>query len=538
MGRRKLRIFNYLAALGLAVLVIAIPAYASSPPLTVEQDVEELSKTRERQAYRFSCSLDGKDETEYTGCIEIAYGEGFHAESLRTGEWGSYDGILEIQGYSRDEREIFTMSDTVREDIDISGYENVSKIVITMSERMPGATGIHGLEVSGEIGADEAGREIKVSGRYCGIDEDGSKVLLGEGDVATVCNRYQAGTPEIKVAPDSVDYLGDTEFSVSRLSGEGFSTVSEYTVLVHIPERMYVDNVCLPDFDNAGCTLYADGERQDTKDTLVYMNRRMKELKLKIMPGAGNFTQTGDMAVRMRNTGREEGEEQVYVTVSYTYGNGISDSVDSEMHTIRFKEASEDKEDDGNKQPDEEGKEEDKTVQPIPERPGAGAGASDAGLGVGTNAPEEDAGNVRKEDADRGKTRERIHDYTGMDLRSAKVTSASRNTMMDFRSSKAGSSKNQPADGGRIKTTEIEEFDSGRNPADGGSSSDIFSDIKKTPSEEVRAKVKQTWIEKIKENPFIQIVGIFIILSVMASMVIVFILGNTEGKEGANQKGE
>ena len=353
-----------------------------------------------------------------------------------------------------------------------------------------------------------------------------------------MCNRYQAGTPEIKVMPDSVDYLGDTAFSVSGLSGEGFSTVSEYTVLVHIPERMYVDNVLLPDFDNAGCTLYADGERQDTKDTLVYMNRRMKELKLKIVPGTGRFAQTGDMVVRMRNTGREEAEEQVYVTVSYTYGNRITDSVDSEMHTIRFKEASEDKADDGNRQPDDGGKEEDKTVQPVPERPGAGVAASDAGLGAGTSAPEEDAESIRKEDADRGKARERIHDYTGLDLRSAKATSASRNTMMDFRSAKAGSSKSRLPEGGGIKTTEIEELDSGRNPADaGGSSPDIFSDIKKTPSEEVCAKVKKTWTEKIKENPFIQIVGIFITLSVMASIVTVFMLRNPEGK-GENREGK
>lgn len=471
---------------------------------TVLQNIDRVKGEITAQTYTFSYRT--ALPTKYEGGISFKteFTQGFKIESIELGNWSDYDGNIIVEIYSKDSK-IDTKTASERDVIDMTAYEDVAYLVFRMSDENDGTVrNVDSIKVNGMIDASAADL-IEASGSYIGYSstEDLAGTVFSSNEVSTDCRYFVPGKPNIILSSNSVTYQESLDAVVNGITGQGNTDCSSYRVTVHIPGRMHITKVIMPEFDNAECKLYIGGVEQQVTDGEVQLDSAAQNLVLEIITNGKAFSQTKDMTVNMINSVNSADIEYITVDATAETANGGIYAEAADRAEISFTEYSVPVDPD----PEPDNPDIDEPDEPvIPDNPDIGEPDEpikpdnlpkplDPIVPDNPLIPDTVLPPVNN-----------VIDYTGMNIQSS-VASASGNTTFDFSGGNAASSQ------GSSQTYDFSLFDSVvddnvTSSTNDENSREETSSLTKDIEEQNEKKSNKDDADKISNSRFVQIIAI------------------------------
>lgn len=527
MHKNKKTSFCMIAALLCAFGMSMTSVHAADTDLDISQKIERIIGKESQQQYIFNYTGEDAD------ALKIEYDKGFYAKELKVGDWDNYSGKIKISAYSKTSTSpVMTTETDENTEVSLENYSNIDWIQINPVDDTQENASINEVDLSGTIYADKSGKSIQVKGS---IWNDGTYTGTAkcEKTVATVANDYAVGTPYVQVNPDQVNYLGSTAMTIKNMQGSlKAGQLNSYHVIFHIPERMFVDSITLPKFDNATYKLYVNGNQMDTRNNKIYVNDKAADISMDITPTGDFFSQSQDMLIEMRNTINQTGDNKVSVSASAVCGNGCTFSAESNAVPIKYQEQtvvpSEPEEPDTPSTPEEPAQPD---VPSLPDSTGTENKKNDQKSNVKKNNTVTSIDLIREDTDDTDEKKDTVVDLSGVNLQSAKATKNSINTFANPNAEKK-STYLAGLNSERIQTTDIQDFE---NDSEDSGSKDIKDQIASADDgitggssgkhESATQKAKNT----VSENRGVQL-GIIIGIIVIAGIAVIVILTKKIGK--------
>ena len=384
--------------------------------LSVVQEKEQITQDLDQQSYTFS--YQGYDTTEYAGgtFFSVNLPEGFKVDSLCAGDW-DYEGKVYIKAYSKS-TELLRLEAEENSTVELNEYDGIVRLELRTDDNLI-PLNFTGIKLSGTVDTQLSADFISVTGNYYGDNgTSGNAETFASTQIQTYCRYFNPETPQIALSTGSLGYQDAINATVTGLGGNGNTDCNNFQVNIHIPQRMHIEKVILPEFDNAQCALYIGDTEQPSSNGEVLVDAAAENMILKITPGSGSFTQTKEMSITMINSVNSAGTEAMSVTATST----LLDKYPAQSYAsadILFNETVID--------PDPEEPENPETPE-IPEepeeKPGSGNDENDSGNSGIIETPDPGEGTNPPVDT--------VIDYTGMNLQSAVAVSG--NTTYDFTS--------------------------------------------------------------------------------------------------------
>lgn len=521
-----------IAAMIMAFGLSCSSVHAADTGLNITQKIERVTGKEAQQQYSFDYT---SEETDGNMALRIEYNKGFYAKELKVGDWDNYSGKIKVSAYNKtSSMPIMTTETDENTEIMLENYSNIEWIQMSPVGEPEGNVSIKDVDISGMIYADKADKTIQVKGSIWN-DDSYSGTARCEKTITTVANDYTVAAPYVQVNPDQVNYLGSTSMIIKNMQGSlKAGQLNSYHVIFHIPERMFIDSISLPTFDNASYKLYVNGSQMDTRNNKIYVNDKAADISMDIIPSGDFFTQSQDMVIEMRNTVNQTGDNKVSVSVSASCGNGCTFAAESNAVPVKYQEQtvlpSEPEEPDIPDTPSE-------PVQPdtpvVPDADSTTNKKNDQKTNGKKNNTVTNINLVREDSDEPEEKKDTVVDLSGVNLQSAKATKNSINTFSNPDAEKK-STYLAGLNSERIQTTDIQDFE---NDVDAKDTSDIknqiasaddgISDGSPGKSSSAAVKAKKT----VSENRGVQlglIIGIIVAAGVVAIIVLTKRMGKTD----------
>lgn len=484
--------------------------------LTVLQETANVKQSKTQQTYTFSYSTALPSVYEGGSAFKIDFTQGFTAESLLLGNWSDYDGMISVKLLSEDS-EIAAIESEERSSIDLSIYQNVTSILIETSSDISGTVkNIDSIKVAGVIDADTAGESVQATGSYIGYSsaDDVAGTVFITKQITTGCRYFAPGKPQITLSSNTVTYQEELVAEINGITGQGNTGCSSFDVTVHVPGRMHITKVGMPEFDNASCKLFIGDAEQNAVDGEVVLDSAAENLVLKITTDASSFNQVKPMTVSMVNSVNSSDSESVTVSASAESDKGLVIANAAEKAEIVFTEqiiqpepnpGPTDPEPD---LPDIPSKPE-KPTDPEPVIPSLPDAPSNS-------APESTPENNN------------VLDFTGLNIQSA-VAAASGNTAYDFT---GGNSNTQSTS----RTYDFSLYDSViddnvTSSVDDSSASEKESPLTKDIEEKNSKDERKNSSDSVANNRFVQFAGIAVFVIAIGGALVYFMFKPKKNKE-------
>lgn len=486
---------------------------------TVLQNIDKVRGEITAQTYTFSYRTALPAVYEGGSSFKTEFTQGFKIESIELGNWSDYDGNIIVEVYSEDSI-LDTKTASEREVVDMTAYENVTYLAFKLSDENDGTVrNIDDIKVHGTIDASLADL-ITATGSYFGYNsiEDTTGTVFSANEVSTDCKYFIPGKPIITLSSNSVTYQESLDAVVNGISGLGNTDCRSYRVTVHIPGRMHITKVIMPEFDNAECKLYIGGVEQSVTDGEVQLDSAAENLILEITTDGKEFSQTKDMAVSMINSVNSVDVEYITVNVTAETVNGGIYAEAADRAEISFTEYSVPVDPD----PEPDNPDIDEPDEPvIPDNPDI----DEPDEPVKPDNPPKPLDPIVPDNPLIPDTVlppvNNVIDYTGMNIQSS-VASASGNTTFDFSGGNTASSQ------GSSQTYDFSLFDSVvddnvTSSTNDENSREESSSLTKDIEEENEKKSNKDDADKISNSRFVQIIAISGGIIIIGGAIVYFI---------------
>ncbi|WP_373124631.1 hypothetical protein [Blautia producta] len=490
--------------------------------LTVLQETANVKQSKTQQTYTFSYSTALPSVFEGGSAFKIDFTQGFTAESLLLGNWSDYDGMISVKLLSEDS-EIAAIESEERSSIDLSIYQNVTSILIETSSDINGTVkNIDSIKVAGVIDADTAGESVQATGSYIGYSSSSADDVAGTvfitKQITTGCRYFAPGKPQITLSSNTVTYQEELVAEINGITGQGNTGCNTFNVTVHVPGRMHITKVGMPELDNASCKLFIGDAEQNAVDGEVVLDSAAENLVLKITTDANSFNQVKPMTVSMVNSVNSSDSESVTVSASAESDKGLVIANAAEKAEIVFTEQIIQPEPNPEPNPGPADPEPDLPDVPSkPEKPTDPEPVIPSLPDTPSNsAPESTPGNNN------------VLDFTGLNIQSA-VAAASGNTAYDFT---GGNSNTQSTS----RTYDFSLYDSViddnvTSSVNDSSSSEKESPLTKDIEEKNSKEESKNSSDSVANNRFVQFAGIAVFVIAIGGSLIYLMFKPKKNKE-------
>lgn len=490
MMKKKRKLFMILAC-GCLLSAAPMQVRAQSGELNITQRVSKLADPVQEQEYTFSYLSDGTEN--YSGGVrmELSFPNGFTANTLRTGNWAGYDGNLVVSVYQNGGALAFRTAAGEGSDVDLSSYPNAKQITIEPESRAVTSPNVSDLRLLGRIDAAVAGDSLGMTGIYYGSADGTAYDVLSSQTIVTDCKVYRLDPPALTVDNSILDYLGNAQIALDGIKGSGDVGASKVNLTVSIPERMLVESVTLPEFQNASLKLFVNGRECDLSENHVYINSTATSFLLEVTPEAGELLQISPMLIQMRNISTDatgDGGTLVGATVQAVLEDGSQQEAASEALRIHCNA--------GETEPVE---------PPVnPDEGGNPSGGSSGGSSGGNHDGSTNAGKKPVGPADGKDVPPSIVDFSGLNLQSSRAfgNDAASASLTQSDKQRTGNLKSALSD--RVQSARVFDFDDEETEKPGTwekAEQKPAKSIKKSQAEKTKESVK----EAVRENRFLPI---------------------------------
>lgn len=297
-------------------------------------EYEEITSLDLTQTYYFQYSeTDEGERDEYIDSAVLSFelDTGFSAQTIQTGTWNGFDGMLCIRLYGKAGGLVATQSVYQGDSLDVSGYEDVSRIEI-LSERY--SDEIADVSVSGIIDKKAVGDPISFSAVYMSGDLNSNHA---SAKILTPTTYINLPLPEVKTSADSVYYGDSLVLSIGEYICDYSEQIKEFAINIRIPEGMQAEGLRVPDFTDASVTVFTDGEEAEVQQGTAVVSNTVSEVSIVVKPVGGLILQESDMSITLIAVAEEKKNCEIKSSVSFRFFDGTEKELNIDEATVEMK---------------------------------------------------------------------------------------------------------------------------------------------------------------------------------------------------------
>lgn len=158
--------------------------------------------------------------------------------------------------------------------------------------------------------------------KLCELETKIKELEAEEAESKHIINQFNISTN-----PLEIEYLDEIDSTVTGISTKDGKDLPKTLVFeTNFPDRLLLDSITLPEFENASYVLEINGNIVNTDEETVNISDTIESLKLTIMPNkdATSIVQIKDMIFNMRNTKNEAGTGSISCSLKALDENGAT----------------------------------------------------------------------------------------------------------------------------------------------------------------------------------------------------------------------